>query len=77
MKNNNKIITTIKTKKCGAVGKLPFSVGELPGASMKKVRNLLKALCDEEQAEPRTRINPTFQKPPHDIYQNNNNKNTN
>lgn len=33
------------TTRCSEVGKLPPLVGELPGASMVGVRNLLEVLC--------------------------------
>lgn len=39
---NSMIVTTM----CSAVGKLPPPVGDLPGASMAKVRNPLEALYD-------------------------------
>ncbi|KAH0977086.1 hypothetical protein GBA52_026805 [Prunus armeniaca] len=45
---------------CGAVGKLPPLAGELPSASMTRVRNPLKTLCGQGQTEPRAGINPTL-----------------
>lgn len=46
------------TTSCGAIGKLPPSGGEFPGAFLAGVRNQLRALCGQKQAEPQAEISP-------------------
>lgn len=46
--------------RCGAVGKLSPPTGEKPGASVAGVRNPLKALCGQGQAETEQRLISPF-----------------
>lgn len=55
--NKLKIYETKLTTRCGAVGKLSSSTGELLGALMVGVRN---ALCGQGQVELRVEINLTL-----------------